>query len=116
MKLSRFGICSRSEGTFGLSRRKCTLSSWMKMTCLIMPRAEFNWQVFCVTAVKVTGWKITLVAKTRTHRRRAARNCCIRLFSLGDMLIAIPVLGRVIRHSRADGSIEDEDEENNPLN
>ncbi len=26
MKLSRFGICSRSDGTFGLSRLKWTLS------------------------------------------------------------------------------------------
>src|SRR5215471_7387749 len=26
IKLSKFGICSRSDGTFGLSRRKCTLS------------------------------------------------------------------------------------------
>ena len=29
MKLSRFGICSRSDGTLGLSRRKCVLSNWM---------------------------------------------------------------------------------------
>ena len=29
MNLSRFGICSRSLGTFGSSRRKCTLSNWM---------------------------------------------------------------------------------------
>jgi hypothetical protein len=28
MKLSRFGICSRSDGTFGLSRRRCVLSNW----------------------------------------------------------------------------------------
>ena len=28
-KLSRCGICSRSDGTFGLSRRKCVLSNWM---------------------------------------------------------------------------------------
>jgi len=29
MKPSRCGICSRSEGTFGLSRVKWTLSNWM---------------------------------------------------------------------------------------
>ena len=28
MKLSRCGICSRSDGTFGLSRRKWVLSNW----------------------------------------------------------------------------------------
>ena len=27
------GICSRSDGTFGLSRKKCTLSNVMLMTC-----------------------------------------------------------------------------------
>src|SRR6185503_540396 len=32
-KLSRCGICSKSEGTFGLSREKCTLSNTMLMTC-----------------------------------------------------------------------------------
>src|SRR4051794_21529475 len=32
-KLSRCGICSRSDGTLGLSREKCTLSKTMLMTC-----------------------------------------------------------------------------------
>ncbi len=32
-KCSRVGICSRSEGTFGLSLKKCTLSKVMLMTC-----------------------------------------------------------------------------------
>src|ERR1700752_3729951 len=32
-KLSRCGICSRSDGTFGLSRKKCTLSNTMLTTC-----------------------------------------------------------------------------------
>src|SRR3954454_9684962 len=42
MKFSRFGICSRSDGTFGLSRRKCTLSKIVKTTCLIFPLCEFS--------------------------------------------------------------------------
>src|SRR5262245_19856419 len=37
IKLSRFGICSGSDGTFGLSRRKCTLSKMRKITCWILP-------------------------------------------------------------------------------
>src|SRR6516164_3495754 len=40
-KLSRFGICSRSDGTFGLSRRRCTLSNWIWMRCLIpLPKLQ----------------------------------------------------------------------------
>src|ERR1051326_1286791 len=35
MKFSRFGICSRSDGTSGLSREKCTLSNWRCTTRLI---------------------------------------------------------------------------------
>src|SRR5689334_18865669 len=42
MKLSRLGICSRSDGTFGLSRRRCTLSNWKYMTCLIRSFGEFR--------------------------------------------------------------------------
>ena len=33
--LSRFGMSSRSDGTFGLSRKKCTLSNVSCTTCLI---------------------------------------------------------------------------------
>src|SRR3954469_21162840 len=41
-KFSRCGICSRSDGTLGLSREKCTLSKTMLMTCWTpLP----NWQV-----------------------------------------------------------------------
>src|ERR1700749_811226 len=43
MKLSRFGICSKSDGTLGLSRVKCTLSNSMYTTCLIFPEGEFSW-------------------------------------------------------------------------
>src|SRR3954463_14367889 len=32
-KLSRCGICSRSDGTFGLAREKWTLSKTMLITC-----------------------------------------------------------------------------------
>src|SRR5215468_732648 len=38
-KFNRCGICSRSDGTFGLSREKCTLSNTMLITCLTpLPR------------------------------------------------------------------------------
>ena len=29
MKLRKCGICSRSDGTFALSRKRCVLSNWM---------------------------------------------------------------------------------------
>src|SRR6185437_4690870 len=41
-KSYRWGICSRSLGTFGLSLVRCTLSNWIWMTCLI-PFA--SWQL-----------------------------------------------------------------------
>ena len=44
-KFSRFGIISRSDGTFGLSRKKWTLSNVSWTTCLIpLP----SWQVLFV--------------------------------------------------------------------
>ena len=46
-KFSRCGICSRSDGTFGLSRKKWTLSNTMLMTCLTpLP----SWQPLGATA------------------------------------------------------------------
>src|SRR6516225_2225896 len=48
MKLSRCGICSRSEGT-GVepsrkgSRLKCVLSKMMVTTWVILPRGELSW-------------------------------------------------------------------------
>src|SRR5882762_1891336 len=62
MKLSRLGICSRSEGTFGLSRVKCVLSNWTKITCLIWPDAEFSWQAPTAELVSL-GAANVLVAK-----------------------------------------------------
>src|SRR5262245_25846502 len=50
MKLSSVGICSRSEGTSGLSRVKCTLSKVMWITCS-MPLP--NWQTGNVVLVVV---------------------------------------------------------------
>jgi hypothetical protein len=49
IKLSRWGICSRSEGTSveplrAGSRWKCVLSKMMVTTCLIFPFGEFNSQ------------------------------------------------------------------------
>src|SRR5262249_23583426 len=44
IKLSRCGICSRSDGTLGLSRVKCTLSNWISMTCWMAPWSELSWQ------------------------------------------------------------------------
>src|SRR3974390_252460 len=49
MKLSRCGICSRSEGTSvepsrAGSRLKCVLSKMMVTTWLTFPRGELSWQ------------------------------------------------------------------------
>src|ERR1700746_1064431 len=49
MKLSRCGICSRSEGTRvepsrAGSRLKCVLSKMMVTTWLTFPRGELSWQ------------------------------------------------------------------------
>src|SRR6267143_2339114 len=62
MKLSRLGICSRSEGTLGLSRVKCVLSNWTKITCLIWPDAEFSWQALTAELVSL-GAANVMVAK-----------------------------------------------------
>src|ERR1700716_4226500 len=40
MKLSRLGICSRSDGTFGLSRVRWVLSNWIWTTCWILPLGD----------------------------------------------------------------------------
>ena len=52
-KLSRFGIICRSDGTFGLSRKKCTLSNVSSTTCLTpLP----SWQpVFVLAAAACAG-------------------------------------------------------------
>src|ERR1700756_2630051 len=49
MKLSRCGICSRSEGTSvepsrAGSRMRCVLSKMMVTTWLTFPRGELSWQ------------------------------------------------------------------------
>src|SRR5438132_11965330 len=42
-KFSRCGICSRSDGTFGLSRVKCVLSKTMLITCWTpLPRWQLD--------------------------------------------------------------------------
>src|SRR5262245_51628902 len=54
MKASRVGICSRSEGTSGLSRVKCTLSNVMWITCWIpLPRRQVGRVVLGVVVVVV---------------------------------------------------------------
>src|SRR6266568_4639204 len=44
-KFSRFGICSRSDGTFGLSLLKWTLSKVNSTTWRTDPDGESRWQV-----------------------------------------------------------------------
>src|SRR5712692_12087041 len=78
-KLKRFGICSMSDGTFGLSRRKWTLSNCRAMTCLIAPLAEFSWQpalgfAACAGSAAVAMAKVaagSIAAATKRTRRDA---------------------------------------------
>src|ERR1700751_1114230 len=64
MKLSKCGICSRSEGTSvepsrAGSRLKCVLSKMMVTTCWTFPRGEFSWQppegLGCAAAAEAAG-------------------------------------------------------------
>src|SRR5215472_94313 len=55
MKLSKCGICSRSEGTSvepsrAGSRIKWVLSKMMVMTCWTFPRGELSWQLLAELA------------------------------------------------------------------
>src|SRR6266496_6267068 len=82
-KLSRCGICSRSDGTFGLSRKKCTLSNTMLTTCFTpLPRPH----PLVVSAPAVTGAlpttaaplaATTAVARPAVMRRRIPNRICI---------------------------------------
>src|SRR5258707_2448606 len=81
MKLSRCGICSRSDGTLGLSRLKWTLSNWMCRTCLIAlgaPVGVRNWQVGAAAATTTgvaAGAAATVVETSGTSvaRRQNSR-------------------------------------------
>src|SRR3954464_7962149 len=76
-KLSRCGICSRSEGTLGLSREKCTLSNTMLMTCWTpLP----NWQALdavgggvATAAGRPVSAATVLAANAEAHRTAALR-------------------------------------------
>src|SRR6266700_6253479 len=81
MKFSRLGICSRSDGTFGLSRVKCVLSNCTKITCWIWPWAELSWHVPAAEAVLI-GAADTLIPKpanaTATRGVSAAKLSSLR--------------------------------------
>ncbi len=67
MKFSRFGSISRSDGTFGLSRKKCTLSNVIWTTCLTpLPR----WQVLSDVAWNVVRAVLAVVAAEPGRGRR----------------------------------------------
>ena len=66
-KLSRFGNISRSDGTFGLSRKKWTLSNVISTTCL-MPLP--NWQPVFVLAAAVCAGALVVARAGAAVRRR----------------------------------------------
>ncbi len=55
MKLSRLGICARSDGTLGLSCVKCRLSKTRLITCLIDPVGELSAQPVAGVVVAATA-------------------------------------------------------------
>src|SRR5256885_5508240 len=86
MKLSRCGICSRSDGTFGLSRKRWTLSKTMEITCLMLPLAECSWQSDEAASVRDTpppplerACAATMLAATRHASAKAPRAPVLRL-------------------------------------
>jgi hypothetical protein len=57
MKSLRCGMSSRSEGTLGLSRKKCTLSNVIDTTCsMLLPRSHAG----CATALGAAGAMIAI--------------------------------------------------------
>ena len=74
MKCSRFGIISRSESTFGLSRKKCTLSNVTWMTCWTpLPRWQavpaVTWTASARVAADQPGAADAARAKPAQERR-----------------------------------------------
>src|SRR5205807_4742695 len=69
MKLSRCGICSRSDGTFGLSRKKCTLSNVICTTCCTpLPSEQAGDAAVVAADTAFAGGKPTAVAKVAAAR------------------------------------------------
>src|SRR5260370_39630144 len=69
MKLSRFGICSRSDGTFGLSRKKRTLSNVICTTCCTpLPSEQAGDAVVVAAEAAVAGEKATAFAQVAAAR------------------------------------------------
>src|SRR6185437_2235742 len=79
-KFNRCGICSRSDGTFGLSREKCTLSNTRLTTCLTpLP----SWQPDdegCGTAAA----GVSAVAATTIEVNNAAEDSAATVRRLGS--------------------------------
>ena len=62
-KFSSAGICSRSDGTFGLSRVKCVLSKTMLITCCTpLPSAQLDDAAFALLVAPALAWAGTAAA------------------------------------------------------
>src|SRR5215469_38291 len=84
-KFSRWGICSRSEGTFGLSRVKWTLSNTTKITCWILPRAGSRLHDGPADAEPHTKHENTNHVSTNDIKRAADRNAFTVFSSTVDL-------------------------------
>src|SRR5579864_9518892 len=76
MKWSRFGICSRSEGTFGLSRVRWTLSKTTLTTCETpLPSWQLDDGAFDVVVACAAGTAATCqpIESAATAARRISR-------------------------------------------
>src|SRR5439155_5517387 len=80
MKLSRLGICSRSEAAFARSRKRWVLSNWIEKTCLMPLLSEqFCGAVAtvgaCADAVPgITACAITIAAAAASRISRLIPN------------------------------------------
>src|SRR5579875_424657 len=76
-KWSRCGICSRSEGTFGLSREKWTLSKTMLITCRIpLPSWHVGVTSACCAPTAPEAWTATSAARPAAASAAAATTLC----------------------------------------
>jgi hypothetical protein len=91
-KFSRCGICSRSDGTFGLSREKWTLSKTMLITCLT-PLPSWQGAVGAVAAVAAAASPPPAIAMPTAAAVAAAAAKMRTAFLLIDspLVLSIPV-------------------------
>src|SRR5215470_19467757 len=109
IKLSRFGICSRSDGTLGLSRRKCTLSKMRKITCSILLSSDPSRHPLTLfpMSAEMAGLALRTVTAARASpiRDEMDRDRCIEISSFNFLMknfLSLRLLLQKILKSRSD--------------